>query len=242
MGRFISRPNRFLAIVELPRSESAAPVRAEAHIKDSGRLRELLFPGNLVALKRLEDSSRRRTSWDLVLAWSGSAWVSLDPSASSHLIQAALQRGTLPEFSGYTTVRREAKYGESRLDFFLDGEQVAPAFVEVKSVTLVRGDLALFPDAPTLRGSRHLQELQRARQEGYGAFVVFVVQREDALAVAPNAETDGQFTRAMVAAARAGVRVLAYRCRVGLREIALESSSIPVIVPGEDSLDRTGQV
>lgn len=237
VGWFVSRPNRFLGIVELPGSESSVGTRAQAHIKDSGRLRELLFPGNLVALKRLGNSSHRKTSWDLILARSGSIWVSLDPSASSCLIQTALEQGTLPEFRGYTSVQRETRYGESRLDFFLGGERVMPAFVEVKSVTLVRGGLALFPDAPTLRGSKHLQELQRARREGYGAFLVFVVQREDALGVAPNVETDGQFTRALVAAARAGVRILAYRCRVSLEQIALERSPVPVVIPGEDSLN-----
>lgn len=242
VGRFVSRPNRFLGIVELTGGEFAPGSRVRAHIKDSGRLRELLFPGNPVALKKLTGPSTRKTSWDLVLAQHGSVWVSLDPAVSSHLVESALGRAALPEFLGYTTVRREARYGESRLDFFLEGEEVTPAFLEVKSVTLVGGDLALFPDAPTLRGTKHLQELARARREGYEAFLLFVVQREDALGVAPNVETDGQFARALQDAAHAGVRILAHRCRVSLREISLERSPIPVFLCGKDDFNSPRQV
>lgn len=237
VGRFVSRPNRFLGIVELPGGEFAPGSRVQTHIKDSGRLRELLFPGNPVAVKKPGGSSNRKTSWDLILARHGSIWVSLDPAVSSRLVEIALEQAALPEFRGYTTIQREARYGESRLDFFLEGEGVAPAFLEVKSVTLVRGDLALFPDAPTLRGTKHVQELGRARREGYEAFLLFVVQREDALRVAPNVETDGQFARVLQDAAHAGVRILAHRCRVSLREISLERSPIPVFVPGNDDVN-----
>lgn len=233
LGRFLARLNRFLGTVEIPGSPETCggdSVIAKVHIKDSGRLEEVLLPGNLVAVRAEPRVRARETDWDLVLVRCGTEWVSVDPSLTLKLMEQALACGGLPEFRGYSVVKREARCGGSRLDFLLMGSGVAPALVEVKSVTLVREGVALFPDAPTVRGTRHLRELIRARSEGYEASLVFVVQRRDALCVKPNRETDETFARALAEAEEAGVRVLAFRCCSSLREVSLERTPVPVVL------------
>lgn len=129
----------------------------------------------------------------------------------NQIMREALSSGEVPEFSGYELVRSEPAYGNRRLDFLLAGEKFC--LVEVKSCTLVRDGIALFPDAPTERGRRHLQELARARQEGYRAGVVFVIQREDAKLFMPNDETDPAFGAALRKVVARGVEPIALASR-----------------------------
>lgn len=223
LGYFVERLNRFTALVSLDGEQH------RAHLANSGRLRELLRPGCPVYVVPRSEP-KRRTAYDLVLAEADSVLVSVDARLPSKLAQEALSRGAWTAFRDYTIVRPEVGYGHSRIDFLLEGA-APPCLLEVKSVTLLQDGQALFPDGPTARGRRHLEELARARAEGWRVAVVFVVQRPDALAFGPNDATDPQFGRVLRQVAREGVEVYAYRCRVTLDWMEA-AEEIPVMLEG----------
>lgn len=228
---FLERPNRFGAWVDLDGN------REYAHLPDPGRLRELLLPGRPVWLRE-HATAGRKTRYSLVMTQEHGNWVSLDTGLPTAAVRQALAEGRLPEFAAYDRVKPEFRYGRSRLDFSLSHsqEQSAPAaasrpcLLEVKSVTLVVDGLGLFPDAVSERASRHVRELMFAASEGYRAAVLFVVQRQDASAVAANRETDPKFASALTEAALAGVELYARICRVSPDGVAL-ANSVPVLTP-----------
>jgi sugar fermentation stimulation protein A len=163
----------------------------------------------------------RRTRFTLALVRLPSGDVSADAHLPNVLVDAALREGRLAGFCGYRILRREPIVGRHRLDFLLE-RGTRRCLLEVKSVTLVEEGVALFPDAPTLRGTQHLKLLMAARRKGLEAAVLFVVQRADAVAVAPNRAADGKFAAALQRAAAEGVRVKAIRCRVNPRGVWLD--------------------
>jgi sugar fermentation stimulation protein A len=234
---FVKRDNRFRVTVRVEGH------LAWAHLPNSGRLRELLVPGQRVLLAAAQTPGRL-TSYDLLMVDLDGTLASIDARMPSRLLyealrqpfdrlripaqDAALQAGRLEEFAGYAQIRREVTYGQSRLDLVLEGgPDGGRCFIEAKSVTLVKDGVALFPDAPTQRGRRHLSELAQARAEGHRAAVVFIVQRDDAISFSPNDEADPAFGQALREAAQAGVEVYAYKCRVSEREVTL-NASLPV--------------
>lgn len=203
-GRFISRPNRFIAHVEVDGQTKVC------HVKNTGRCRELLTSGATVVLERPE-SVGRKTEYDLVAVYKGDMLINMDSLAPNKVF------GEWAAASGYfgeaPTVCGERVYGDSRLDFYIEsGER--KIYAEVKGVTLEQDGVVMFPDAPTERGIKHLRELMRAVSEGYEAYAVFVVQMEHCLYFTPNRATHPQFADALVQAAQAGVKLLALRCRV----------------------------
>jgi sugar fermentation stimulation protein A len=239
---FVERPNRFLLRCALPPPaaepravargmvrEHAAPWHGtagvvEAHMADPGRLRELLLPGRRVWLRPAAPAPTRRTAWTAMLVESpdGCGLVSVDTTLPNRLVHQALLAGALDEFRDWALERREATLGDSRIDFVLrhaDGRRLA---LEVKSVTLVEQGVALFPDAVTARGARHVRELARiAHEPGWQAAVLFVLQRPDAVRIEAAASIDPVFARTLAAAAAAGVRVLGRRCHISLRALTL---------------------
>ncbi len=215
-GRFLYRLNRFAAAVEV----EGTP--ALAHVANSGRLRELFYPGNRVFLMP-RDGKGRKTVYDLALVAVGGTLVSIDARLPPALVREALALRRLPEFNRFTSWRREVRVGDSRLDLLLEGSE-GRCYVETKSVTLVEDGVGLFPDAPTLRGLRHVRELARLVAGGCQGTVVFVVQREDAVAFAPNWAADPAFAQALQDAVGVGVQVAAYRCRVSLDRVELLDS------------------
>ncbi len=215
------RLNRFCLEVEVDGKA------VKAHLPNSGRLQEVLHPGNAIWIAR-RDGAARRTQYDAVLAASGDTLVSIDARLPNDLVHTALVAGTLAEFSEYTVVQREVGLNNSRIDFSLEGID-RRCLLEVKSVTLITNGRGLFPDAPTVRGCRHLQELSMALDEGIAAAVMFVIQRPDADAFAPNDDADPVFGETLRCAYAKGVRVLAYRCAVDLAGIELQSP-VPVLL------------
>jgi len=211
---FLERLNRFAVSVEME-GETVT-----AHLPNSGRLTELLVPGARALLVRCS-SKGRRTLYDLLLIHHGSTWVSVDARLPNHLFREAVEGGHLAEWQGFEIARSEVRVGNSRLDFLLQrtGAEGPPVWVEVKSVTLVRGECGLFPDAVTARGTRHLEELAVATHRGEQAAVVFVIQRQDARRFRPHWEADPVFAQKLARVAREGVRVLAYRCQVSPGEV-----------------------
>ncbi len=204
-GRLLERKNRFSACALV------GGRRVLTHVANSGRLCELLTPGRAVWLKPMARSGRK-TAFDLALVQADGGLVSVDARLPNALFAEALAP-TWPACGPVQRIEREIRLGESRLDFLLTGAS-GRCWVEVKSVTLVHDGVAMFPDAPTARGARHLSALRRAVDEGDSAAVVFIVQREDADRFRPYAENDPVFALTLAEAQTAGVRVSAFRCHV----------------------------
>lgn len=220
-ARFLRRPNRFAVEVEIEGR------RARAHLPNSGRLGELLRPENPLYLAP-RPASHRKTPYDVALARCGRELVSVDARLPNRLAAEAALAGRLREFEGYESLEREVPYRGSRLDLAFTGPGPRRCLVEVKSVTLVEANRALFPDAPTARGLRHLQALEGALdEEEAGALVLFVVQRSDARTFRPNDAADPAFAQALRRAAGRGVKVSAYTCYVSTRSVSIDKP-IPV--------------
>lgn len=213
-GRFVSRLNRFVARVE------AAGETVLSHVPNSGRLGELLRPGAPVYLAPV-DGRGRLTLYDLLLAASDGVLVAVDSRQPPVLLAETLLEGNLREMGFPSNLQREVGFGASRLDMTWEDADGKRVYLEAKSVTLVRDGVALFPDAPTARGRRHLAELAVAVREGHRGLVAFVIQRPDPIAFRANAATDPAFAAALAAVAAAGVEVFAYSCRVTLSGIRL---------------------
>ena len=204
-GQFVRRLNRFAALVRVEAREEVV------HVRNSGRLQELLIPGCTVLLESARREGRR-TRFTLALVRLAQGYVSVDAHLPNAVIEAALRQGAVPGCRGARFLRREPAMGRRRADFLVAlGER--RCLIEVKSVTLVEDGVALFPDAPTARGRAHLEHLVAARRRGLEAVVLFVIQRSDALAFAPNCRTDPLFAAALGRAVRAGVCVRAMMCR-----------------------------
>ena len=212
-GTFLSRPNRFIAHVEIDgRTETV-------HVKNTGRCRELLPAGAQVWCQR-SDNPARKTKYDLITVRKGELLINMDSQAPNIAAEEWLRSGGLGEIEN---LRRETVHGDSRFDlsFVKDGRQ---CFLEVKGVTLENGGVCAFPDAPTERGAKHLRGLLRAAQEGYGAYVLFVIQMSPVRYLHPNDATDPQFGQALRQAAAGGVQVLAMDCRVTEDSMEIQSS------------------
>ena len=216
-GFFVARDNRFRVTVEVDGRQ------VWAHLPNSGRLGELLVPGRRVLLVE-RTGAQRKTSYDLALVEYAGRWVSVDARLPNELVADALVAGRLDPLAGYPVVRREVTWGRSRFDFLLEAPDRPPCLLEVKSVTLVLDGLGCFPDAVTARGRRHVEELAEAVAAGYRAAVLFVVQRDDAVGFRPHDESDPGFAQALRDAARCGVEVYAYACRVEPGRIELEQA------------------
>ena len=207
-GTFLSRPNRFVAQVALDgRTETC-------HVKNTGRCRELLIPGRRVYLTR-SDNPARKTKYDLIAVEKetvhGPLLINMDAQAPNHVFEAWARADQFRP--GLTLLRPETVCGTSRFDFYWEAG-TDRGFVEVKGVTLEEGGVARFPDAPTLRGVKHLEELIAAHQAGYQAALCFIVQLAGTKYVEPNDTTHPQFGQALRRAAAAGVEVFALGCAV----------------------------
>lgn len=221
-GRFLRRLNRFAALVEVEGR------RERVHVRTSGRLRELFVPGRFVLLEPAS-STDRKTRFTLALVRLPNGYVSADAHLANALVAEALLRHAIPRFHGYRILRREPAMGRNRVDFLL-ARGKRQCFLEVKSVTLVKDGVALFPDAPTLRGRNHLEHLIAARRRGIGAGILFVIQRRDAKVFSPNWDADPEFGEALRLASRAGVRIDALVCRVNSRGVRLDMP-VPIRTP-----------
>ena len=218
-ARFLDRPNRFIAHVELNGAVETV------HVKNTGRCRELLVPGCTVYLEK-GTNPNRKTAYDLIAVEKGTRLINMDAQAPNKVFAEWAAAGNfLPDV---TAIRPEDAYGASRLDFCLETPE-GLHLVEVKGVTLEEGGNARFPDAPTERGVRHIRELQQAAESGLDAVLFFVVQIKDIHSVTPNDATHPAFGEALREAAAHGVRVLAYDCDVMPDSLTIRSA-VPVIL------------
>lgn len=216
-ARFLSRPNRFVARVEAEGEELVC------HVKNTGRCRELLVPGATVWLEESPNPSRK-TKFDLIAVEKGDRLINMDAQAPNKVFGEWAAAGGFRE--GLTLLRPETTYGSSRFDFYWESSK-GRGFVEVKGVTLEEDGVVRFPDAPTLRGVKHLDELVKAHEAGYEAAVCFVIQMEDVCWFAPNDETHPEFGQALRRAAQAGVEILAMDCAVTPQSLTM-GKSVPI--------------
>ena len=224
-AEFMERPNRFIAYVNLYGE------RTKVHVKNTGRCRELLKDHAKVYLEK-NSSESRATAYDLVAVDKDGRLVNMDSNAPNQVAGEWLRAGGL--YGDVSLVKPETIFGNSRFDFYVESASGEKAFVEVKGVTLERNGTAAFPDAPSERALKHVEELIEARKQGYAAYLLFVIQMKGVNWVEPNWETQPAFGEALKRARRAGVRLLAYDCLV--REDGLEMDApVPVVL---DCLDR----
>lgn len=254
-GTFLSRPNRFIAHVRISR-EGRGEETVVCHVKNTGRCRELLLPGVTVLVQFHPEAAAlgRKTEYSLISVWkereNGPLLINMDSQAPNQVAyEWLLSIGDNPPLPFHRTeenqsrlrpairnLRREVTYDQSRFDLAFEAafpagrdqkQEKIPAFMEVKGVTLEEDGLAMFPDAPTERGVKHIMELVNAHREGYEAFLFFVIQMKGMKAFTPNKKTHPKFAEALKAADRAGVHILAYDCAVTENTLSIDQ---PVLV------------
>lgn len=210
---FLERPNRFIAYTELNGRKETV------HVKNTGRCAELLVPGASVYIQRSANPDRK-TKWDLISVEKGERMINMDSQIPNRLVEEWIRGGHL--FRDVTLVRPETTYGNSRFDLYVkaEGKRI---FIEVKGVTLEENGVCRFPDAPSERAVKHLEELILAKQEGYETYVFFVIQMKDVRYFTPNTDTHPAFAEALRRAAAAGVHILAYDCTVSPDSIEIDS-------------------
>lgn len=220
-GVFLERPNRYLAHVEIDGSQ------VPAHVPDPGRLPGLMIPGRKARLIH-RPSETRKTQYTLALIRHGRIWVSVYPVFANTLVGEALKKNAIGCLGMYDSFSSEVKQGASRFDFCLMQEGV-PKYVEVKSVSLVEDTVGKFPDAPTERGRKHVEELIHLKKSGKGAAVLFVSQRIDTRSITANDAIDPKFGEVLRRAEKAGVELYGYNCRVTTSAVSL-NAEVPVVL------------
>lgn len=210
---FLERPNRFIAYVERDGEKETV------HVKNTGRCAELLVPGAQVYIQR-SVNPERKTKWDLIGVEKGERMINMDSQIPNRVVEEWIRDGNLVE--GATLIRPETTFGSSRFDLYVEAEG-RRIFIEVKGVTLEENGVCRFPDAPSERAVKHLEELERAEREGYETYVFFVIQMKGVKYFTPNTDTHPAFAKALRKAAKNGVRVLAYDCVVTGDSIRIDS-------------------
>ncbi len=223
-GEFISRPNRFIANVKIDGRVH------KCHVKNTGRCRELLVPGCEVWLEHVK-SEKRKTEYSLITVNKGGRLINMDSQAPNKAAEEWLERGGLVPC--IKLLKRERKWGDSRFDFYFETE-TEKAFAEVKGVTLEENGVVMFPDAPTERGVKHVKELCRLKQEGFGAYIIFVIQMKDVDYFTPNVKTHREFAEALCQAERAGVKIVAADCLVTPDTMEIKDR-VKVFLSGENA-------
>jgi len=216
-GLFLSRPNRFIAQIDLNGT------KVTTHVKNTGRCKELLVSNAQVILQK-SNNPKRKTRYDLIAVWKNGRLINIDSQAPNQVFLEHLQSGQ--HLSDITLIKPETKHGDSRFDFYVEaGER--RIFIEVKGVTLEENGVVMFPDAPTQRGIKHLHELIKCVREGYEALVVFVIQMNNVHYFTPNNKTHPAFGDALITAKKAGVTIIALDCTVTKNSLII-NQSLPI--------------
>lgn len=218
-GRFIKRLNRFVAEVEIDGKPELV------HVKNTGRLKELLTAGARVYLEASANRGRKYAC-SLIAVEKDGALVNIDSQVPNAVVYDAILKGKIAELGNVDELKREVKYGKSRFDLMYIKDE-RRGFIEVKGVTLAKDGVAMFPDAPTTRGTKHVLELVQAVKEGYEGVILFLVQMQGCHTFTPHATMDAPFAEALALAARSGVQLLAYDAEVTADSISI-GKPIPV--------------
>ncbi len=204
-GKFVERPNRFIVVFEI--KSGSAEI---GHLRDPGRLKELLIPGVKLLIRKALPNPKRKTKYDVIAVFNKNIWVLINSGFHSDIAEELIRSNFIMELSDYSIQRREYTYGKSRIDFILTNPDENKMLLEVKGCTLVEDGLAKFPDAPTLRGKKHLGELTQSLNNGFKAAVLFLILRNDVSDFTPNNAMDPDFTQALLNANEKGVFIIAY--------------------------------
>ena len=204
-GKFVDRPNRFTVLFEIEQG-----INEMAHLRDPGRLKELLIPEVQLLLRKAIPNPKRKTQYDVIAVFNQGIWVLINSGFHSDIAADLIESGVIKEISNYSIERREYTYGKSRIDFLLTNNEMGKMLLEVKGCTLVEDGLAKFPDAPTVRGKKHLDELAHSRDDGFESAVLFLIIRDDALEFTPNTVMDPDFSATLKNAKEKGVYVIVY--------------------------------
>ena len=219
-GKFISRPNRFIAYVEI------SGIAEVSHVKNTGRCKELLSKDARVYLE-VSDNPERKTKYDLISVYKGDTLVNMDSQAPNKVALEFI-REKLPN----AKIKPEYTYGNSRIDIYVENGD-KKALIEVKGVTLENNGIAMFPDAPTERGIKHINELIKSREDGYESYILFVIQMKGISELKPNYKTHREFGEALQKAQKAGVKILAYDCIVTENTLKIDAP-VSVNLENED--------
>lgn len=226
-GIFIERPNRFIAYIEIDGRKE------KVHVKNTGRCGELLIPGAVVYVQEASQPDRK-TKWDLIAVEKNHRMVNIDSQAPNQVVREWLEEGNF--IDGINRIQPECRYGGSRLDLYVEAGK-RRIFIEVKGVSLEEDGRVRFPDAPSDRAVKHVEELVHAAREGYESYVFFVVQMKDVDYFTPNKDTHPEFARALLHAAENGVKVVAYDCRVKSDQIEI-ADEVPVALDEDEILKQ----
>jgi sugar fermentation stimulation protein A len=218
---FLKRPNRFTAHVLLNGIEEIV------HVKNTGRCREILTEGTQVVLEKAENMNRK-TAYSLICSYKGSMLINIDSQVPNAVVFEGIRDKKVKEFLEVSKLKREVVYGNSRFDIYFE-TPLGKGFVEVKGVTLEEGGIAMFPDAPTERGTKHVNEMVKAVQEGYRGYIFFLIQLRGAKHFTPYEKMDKEFASALKNAQKKGVKILAYDSLVTENEITI-GSQIKVVI------------
>jgi len=222
-GVFIERPNRFIAICDIDGQT------VKAHVRNTGRCRELLIKGVKVYLE-VSGQGKRKTGYTLIAVEKGDRLVNIDSIAPNKVVLETIQNGKLkfPGLDWPEIIKTEKQFYNSKFDIYLEADN-KKAFVEVKGVTLEEDGIALFPDAPTERGIKHMKELVKAVDEGYDAYIVFIVQMKGVSSFSPNVRTHPEFGVELNKANKSGVHILCFDTVIEADSITL-GDSVPVVI------------
>ena len=202
-GTFKKRPNRFIAQVIIDGKEETV------HVKNTGRCKELLIPNAEVILEDCSHNLNRKTKYSLVAVWKDNMLVNMDSQAPNKVVFEGISDGMIKDFKDYTQLEREVTFGNSRFDIYFETEN-SKGFIEVKGVTLENNGIAMFPDAPTERGTKHVLEMVEAVKQGYRGVIFFLIQMRGPRVFKLNWEMDRVFSEAVKYATENGVEILAY--------------------------------
>jgi len=208
-GKFILRPNRFIAHIEINGEIEIC------HVKNTGRCKELLIPGVTVFVQK-SDNPNRKTKFSLISVIKGNRIINMDSQVPNKVVHEWILKGNL--FTDVTLIKPETTYNKSRFDFYIETKN-KKVFIEVKGVTLENKGIVRFPDAPTERGVKHVRELCDCIKDGYEAYIIFVIQMKDVIHFEPNSETHKEFAEVLKEAKKQGVHIIAVECEVNENSI-----------------------
>ena len=212
---FLKRPNRFIAQVLIDGKEEIV------HVKNTGRCKELLLPGARVILEDCSHNPNRKTKYSLIAVWKGNMLVNMDSQVPNAVIFDALKTNKIPEFQKLEFIKREVTFGDSRFDIYFESP-MEKGFIEIKGVTLEDNGIAMFPDAPTTRGTKHVLEMIEAVREGYRGGILFLIQMKGPKLFRLNWQMDKEFSKAVNLASKNGVEILAYDSIVRNNSISID--------------------
>ncbi|NLM03651.1 MAG: DNA/RNA nuclease SfsA [Clostridiales bacterium] len=226
-GIFLKRPNRFIAHVLINDKEEIV------HVKNTGRCRELLIPGAKVILEDCSHNLNRKTKYSLIAVWKDNMLVNMDSQVPNYVVFHGMEKGLIKGFENVDNIKREVSFKNSRFDIYFE-DSGKKGFMEVKGVTLENHGIAMFPDAPTVRGARHVLEMIEAVEEGYKGCIFFLIQMKGPKIFKLNWKMDKDFSQAVKLASEKGVDILAYDSIVTENNIYI-NQQIPVqLEPDED--------